>query len=57
MSECYCRSQLEGCQDLKKSDLVLKDFYEGFRGSEHTKKMLAVRTFFSTNHLYIFQQI
>ena len=34
----YCCSELEGCQDSKKSDLVLEDFrsvYEGFRGSEH----------------------
>ena len=32
-------SELDGCQDSKKSDLVLEDFrcfYEGFRGSEHT---------------------
>ena len=26
MSECYCCSELEGCQDSKKSDLTLEDF-------------------------------
>ena len=34
----YCCSELEGCQDSKKSDLVLEDFrsvYEGLWGSEH----------------------
>ena len=31
MSKCYCWSELEGCQDSKKSDLVLEDWM--FRGS------------------------
>ena len=26
MSECYCCSELEGCQDSKKNDLILEDF-------------------------------
>ena len=26
ISECYCCSELEGCRDTKKSDLVLEDF-------------------------------
>ena len=26
MSVCYCCSELEGCQDSKKSDLILEDF-------------------------------
>ena len=35
MRECYCCSELEGCQDSKKSDLALEDFrcsYEGVQG-------------------------
>ena len=36
MSKCYCWSEL-GCQDSKKSDLVLEDLdVQGFRSSVHT---------------------
>ena len=37
MSKCYCWSELEGCHDSKKSDLVLEDLdVQGFRSSVHT---------------------
>ena len=37
MSKCYCWSELEGCQDSKKSDLVLEDLdVQGFRSSVNT---------------------